>query len=226
MQSHAVSGAATAIPRSSDAAIGLAENFDSFLKLLTTQLTNQDPLQPMDANEFTAQLVQFSGVEQSIKTNRVLEELVGLARADQFARAAAYVGRQVTVDTAALRLDAGGAAEAFYRLADPAASVTFRIRDESGRVVFEGAGDGRAGSHTVPWNGLDQQGQRLPAGLYRVEVQATDGAGQPLDVETSISGTVDGVEINGAGRLMLSVDGVLVPSDALLALRAAATIAT
>jgi hypothetical protein len=71
----------------------------------------------------------------------------------------------------------------------------------------------------VPWSGLDEQGRRVSPGLYKVEVQAFGTTGNPLDVETSISGTVDGVEMDGAGRLMLSVDVVLVPSDSLLAIR-------
>jgi hypothetical protein len=160
MQTNAIASAATAsTAQKDDATIGLAENCGSFLKLLTTQFTNQDPLEPMDANEFTAQLVQFSGVEQSIKTNRVLEELVTLTRADQFARGAAYVGRQVTADTATLRLDAGGVAEASYSLSQPAAAVTFQVRNEAGQVVFEGTGEGH--------RALERPRRAGPAGVTR-----------------------------------------------------------
>lgn len=198
-------------------ALGLADDFDSFLKLLTTQLTSQDPLQPMDANEFTAQLVQFSEVEQSIRTNDALEQLLALNQSDQFARGAAYLGMDVTASTAAIRVDASGVGQGSYSLADPATSVTIRVRNEAGQVVFEGPGGGEAGHHPVPWNGLDATGQRAPAGLYSIEVEATDASGQPIAVETAVSGVVDGVEFDSGGRLMLSIDGVLVPNHALVA---------
>ncbi len=85
-------------------------------------------------------------------------------------------------------------------------------------MVWQGAGGTSAGTHSVSWNGLDARGQRVPEGLYRVEIEAFDGAGRPLVAETTITGTVDAVELAGDGRMMLSIDGVLVPSDAVTAL--------
>jgi flagellar basal-body rod modification protein FlgD len=85
--------------------IGLADDFDSFLHLLTTQLKNQDPLSPMDANQFTPQLVQFSSVEQAIKTNDVLRQLLSLVRSDQIGRSLDYLGAEVEAPGQTLRLD-------------------------------------------------------------------------------------------------------------------------
>jgi flagellar hook protein FlgE len=88
-------GAAATASASASNRIGLADNFDSFLKLLTAQLKSQDPLSPLDANQFTQQLVEFSGVEQALKTNDTLTQLVALVRSDQIARSIDYLGAQV-----------------------------------------------------------------------------------------------------------------------------------
>ena len=203
----------------SDARVGLAGNFDNFLKLLTTQLTNQDPLEPLDANEFTAQLVQFSGVEQSIKTNQMLDELVALTRVDQLSRSADYLGAEVEADGSTIRLGASGTAALTYRLGKAAAAVDLTIRDERGASVWQAAGDGEAGAHTLAWDGSGATGRRLPEGLYSLEVTASDVAGRSIPASTSIAGTVDGVEYGADHQVMLSIDGVLMPLDALRALR-------
>jgi flagellar basal-body rod modification protein FlgD len=187
-------------PNAASGRIGLADNFDNFLKLLTTQLQSQDPLSPLDATQFTEQLVQFTGVEQAIKTNDVLGQLVALVRADQVTRAVDYLGAEV---------EANG---------QPAAEATISIYNEAGRLVRIQAGEASPGVHTVPWDGRDQAGARLPDGLYRVDVAAEDPAGAAAPVSTTIAGVVDGVELQG-DRLMLSVAGVLLPLDAVTTIR-------
>lgn len=215
MQSEALSPApASPTNGASSSVTGLAENFDSFLKLLTTQLSNQDPLSPMDANQFTEQLVQFTGVEQAIKTNTMLENLVGLVRTDQLARGLDYVGAEVEAEGAAVQLGADRGATFHYEIEERAAAVQVDILDERGNLVHRAAGETGAGQHTVPWDGTDAQGNRLPEGLYRMEVSAVDAAGRPVPVSTQISGTVDGVETRG-DRLLLSVDGVLVDQESI-----------
>jgi flagellar basal-body rod modification protein FlgD len=198
--------------------IGLADNFDNFLKLLTTQLQSQDPLSPLDATRFTEQLVQFTGVEQAIKTNDVLGQLVALVRADQMARAVGYLGAAVEAEGQTVRLDGDGPATVRYRLDQTAAEVAISIYDEAGRLVGGRQGATSSGVHDVPWDGRDPSGAQLPEGLYRVEVSASDAAGAPVPVSTTIVGTVDGVEMLGE-RLMLSVDGVLLPIDSITTVR-------
>lgn len=203
-----------------DAQIGLAENFNGFLRLLTTQLTNQDPLEPLDANEFTAQLVQFTNVEQSIKTNSMLEQLLAVTRSDQLASGADFIGAFVEVDAGTIQVGSSGpSGQASYQLTEPAATVELSIRNESGELVWQGSGNPARGSHEVPWNGLDVTGRRVDPGLYRVEVKAVDGAGRPVAADTAIDGLVEGVEFDGAGGMMLSVGGVLVPSTSVTSLR-------
>jgi flagellar basal-body rod modification protein FlgD len=211
-------GAAATASAGASNRIGLADNFDSFLKLLTAQLKSQDPLSPLDANQFTQQLVEFSGVEQALKTNDTLTQLVALVRSDQIARSIDYLGAEVETKGQTITLGGAQPAEVRYRLDRAASSVAISIYDSAGRRVATRQGEATAGSHSVPWNGRDQSGQALPDGLYRVEVAASDAAGEAVPVQTSLRGIVDGVEIDG-DRLMLSVGGTLVPADALSAIR-------
>jgi flagellar basal-body rod modification protein FlgD len=197
--------------------IGLADDFDSFLQLLTTQLKNQDPLAPLDANQFTQQLVQFSAVEQAIKTNDALGQLLATMRGDQIARSVDYLGAEVEAEGQTIRLGEGGPARVRYRLDQSAAQVRIEIYDGAGRLVATRQGETGAGSHSLDWNGQSQSGAPLPAGLYRVEVVASDAAGQAVPVTTTIRGVVDGVEIDG-DRLMLSIDGVLMPLDSIISI--------
>lgn len=221
MQPHVI-GSTTPASRSAADRIGLAENFDSFLKLLTAQLTSQDPLSPLDANQFTQQLVQFTAVEQAIKTNATLGELLTLVRGDQLTRTAQFIGAEVEAGGETLRLGPERQAQLHYRLEQPAASVAIGIRNEGGELVFATSGETGAGEHRLAWNGLDARGRPLPEGLYRVEITATRARGEPVPVSTAIRGTVDGVELAG-DHLLLSVDGVLVPAAAIRAIRAPAS---
>lgn len=197
---------------------GLADNFDNFLQLLTTQLQSQDPLAPLNATQFTEQLVQFTGVEQAIKTNDVLAQLISLVRTDQIGRAVDYLGAEVTAAGNTVRLGADGPTDVHYRLDAPAAGVVISIQDQAGRVVRTQAGQTSPGMHSVPWDGRDQAGRRLPEGLYQIEVAASTAAGDPVPVSTTFGGIVDGVELAGE-RLMLSVGGLLLPLDAVTSIR-------
>jgi flagellar basal-body rod modification protein FlgD len=213
--------ASTASPAAASSAardrIGLADDFDSFLQLLTTQLKNQDPLSPLDANQFTEQLVQFSAVEQAIKSNDVLGQLLAVIRGDQIARSVDYIGAEVEAAGQTVQLGAGGTGQVHYRLDRAAAAVRIDIYDSGGRLVASRQGDTGLGSHSVAWDGRSQSGAALPDGLYRVEVVASDAAGQAVPVTTTIRGLVDGVEIDG-DRVLLSINGVLMPLESITAI--------
>ena len=98
-------------PRSSNsssgstATTGIADNFQTFLTLLTTQLQNQNPLDPLDTNQFTQQLVQFAGVEQQLKSNDQLKSLVEIEKSAQATQALVYVGNTVAVDGSKAQFD-------------------------------------------------------------------------------------------------------------------------
>jgi len=191
---------ATGASKQDSALSSLTSNFDNFLTLLTQQLQNQDPLSPMDTNEFTTQLVQFTGVEQAILQNKHLEKLVNAETAGQTLTALNFIGREVSAagDKAVLT---EGEAHFAYSLKSDAASATYTIRNEDGDVVFSGSGPTEAGTHEIAWNGVGADGNANPDGVYSIEIKALDGAGEELDAEPGIVGTATGIE---------SRDGVLV----------------
>ncbi len=195
------------------------EKFDDFLKLLTTQLQNQDPTAPLDSDRFTQQLVQFSSVEQAIKTNQTLSQLLDMTRASQLLSAASYVGREVEFSGDSLFLPASGAAEIAYDLPRDAASVRARILDgEGNEVAVEEGLPVERGSHRYLWSGTGRDGRRLPSGTYRVEFEARDANGVTIDARLRSAGTVESVRFEG-DRLMLSVGGTLRPASSVLAIR-------
>lgn len=205
-----------------DSRKGLADNFDSFLLLLTTQLQNQDPTSPMDADQFTQQLVQFSGVEQQIRSNETLTELVSLLQGQQLSQSVGYLGSEVEIGGDVVRLGEDGVAKVHYELDGPAAAVTVAISDEFGQVVASFPGEAGEGRHSVTWNGQGDNGQQYADGSFKVNILAQTSAGEPVSASTTVSGIVDGVELN-EGQTMLSVDGLLMPLDRIKAVRSATT---
>lgn len=174
----------TASAASAGAAAQLTANFDTFLKLLTTQLRHQDPLQPLDTEKFTSQLVQFASVEQSIRANNHLETLIALQAAGERASALSLVGRMASVadDKAA---HSGAGAEWSYSLPGEAQSVTLTVVDSIGRITATLTGATGAGAHTALWNGETDRGETAPSGVYRLIVTAKDAAG--LDMQAAVS---------------------------------------
>lgn len=172
----------------------LSSDLNTFLRLLTTQLRNQDPTQPMDANQLTQQLVQFSTVEQQVQTNTRLRELIELQQAGQLGEAATLVGRRVAVESDRLPLQSG-AAEISLPAAGRARTARVEVRDTAGNVIR--GEEVRLGTEATRWrwDGLDARGARRPDGEYRIAVQgrAADGTATPLPF--SVLGTV-----TGAGR--------------------------
>ncbi len=212
-----------ALPATTAAATGsrdgakLAADFDGFLKLLTTQLQTQDPLSPMDAEQFTSQLVQFSAVEQAIQTNSQLKTLVGLMQTTQHTAALQYVGATVELDAGRIHLPLGGDASIGYTLDGAAAAVRITVVDAEGRTVRELAGPGGGGAQTVIWDGLDDDRRGAAPGSYGVQIEAFDAAGRPLPVSLATTGRVDAL-LQTADGLVLSVDGRTHPLDAVRAI--------
>jgi len=193
----------------------LAETFDNFLVLLTTQLQYQDPLSPMDATQFTEQLVQFSGVEQSIATNDKLDDLIALQGGNQLSSAVSYIGKSVKADSDLIALQ-GGSATLLYGLEGSAANTSIRIVNEAGQTVRNIAGDTTPGLHELVWDGLDDQGQPLPDGTYGMVVNAVTADNQPVSVATGTSGRVTGVETQD-GDVYLKLGDLLVPLSRIFA---------
>jgi len=207
---------------SNDSRVGLADNFDNFLLLLTTQLQNQDPTAPMDADQFTQQLVQFSGVEQQIQSNETLTELAGLLQGQQLSQSVGYLGSEVEVGGDVVRLGDDGVAKIHYELDGLASDVTVVMSDELGQVVASFPGETGVGRHSVTWNGLGDNGTQYSDGSFKVSILAETAAGEAMTSKTTISGVVDGVELH-EGQTMLSVDGTLLPLSQVKAVRTPTT---
>ena len=195
-----------AIERVEKSANTLAGDFETFLSLLTTQLQQQDPLSPMDAEKFTSQLVQFSAVEQSIEMNRQLSELVGLMSADTTSAALSYLGHEVEVEGGAIRLGDTGSAEFSIDVPFEADSVALTILDENGKAVRSLDAPQIPGNHRLSWDGFSNTGQPLPAGRYQVVGEAIAGDGSALSITVHGGGLVEGIETID-GEQMLIVDG-------------------
>lgn len=199
----------------------LAGNFETFLKLLTTQLTQQDPLQPMDATQFTSQLVQYASVEQAISTNKKLEDLTAVTRASSTASALGMLGHDVTVTGSEIQLGAEGGAAIAYRLPAAAESAYVSVVDARGQTVFTANGGTAAGDNNLTWDGLGADGARAPAGTYRVKVDAVGTDGTKLAAEQLLRGRVEGIETQN-GEVKLFVGGVTVPLSSVRDVRRAA----
>jgi flagellar basal-body rod modification protein FlgD len=143
----------------------IAGDFDTFLQLLTTQLQNQNPLEPLDTNQFTEQLVQFSSVEQEIKSNKNLEQLIALSGANAFTGVVSYIGKEVTAEGATTNLS-GGQATWSFNLTKDAPSTTLTIRDATGSIVKTESVDGKFGTNAFAWDGRSDAGNTVPEGLY------------------------------------------------------------
>ncbi len=184
----------------------LSDNYDTFLVLLTAQLQNQDPLAPMDSTQFTQQLVQFSQVEQQIRTNEQLGTLVGQYSAATAGAALSYLGRDALIESDSTAL-VNGAASWGYTLAGAADALTLTVKDARGATVFETTGDRGQGSHVFAWNGRDSAGNPVAAGTYRLVVGAKNAAGEIIAVTNTVRETIRGVDFSGATPLVITDTG-------------------
>lgn len=188
---------------SSSAASGIADNFQSFLMLLTTQLQNQNPLDPLDTNQFTQQLVQFAQVEQQLKSNDQLASLVKIEQTAQSTQALVFVGQTVAVDGGTARLDG----HATWNLNAPStANATITITAANGQTAYSGNFNIGSGNASFVWDGKGNDGTTWPAGDYKMTVTAKDGTGKDVAVTTEIQGTVDSVDLT-ASPALLSIGG-------------------
>lgn len=195
----------------------LADNFDTFLALLTTQLQNQDPLDPLDSSQFTEQLVQFSSVEQAINANKKLDQLVQLQTSNQLNGAVAYIGQTVEVVANQLLLK-DGVGRISYGLDGNAAQTIVNIVDQAGRTVRTVNGETAAGRHEFEWDGRATNGAPVPDGVYNFTVTAVDADDKTVETVTASIGRVTGVETVD-DVLTLNIGALGVPFDSVFAVR-------
>jgi len=186
----------------------IAGNFNAFLTLLTTQLQHQDPLSPLDTNQFTSQLVQFASVEQQINMNTSLSTLISLQQTQQATAALSFLGATVVVGGNTAQL-ANGQATWNFAVASPA-NATINVSNSAGQLVYSTTQAVQHGLQTFVWNGHSSAGNVLPAGLYTVSISATGANGQPVQVATQVEGVVTGVNVS-SNPITLTVNGQSYP---------------
>ncbi len=189
-----VTGQLANAQRTENQSVTLADDFSQFLQLLTTQLQNQDPLSPMDSNEFTNQLVQFSQVEQQINANTKLDDLVALQLNNAITSSLGYVGLDVSYISAEIAYEQGDTSTIQYNLESAAATSKINIFNEEGNLVYSADAQKSAGVHEFNWNGTDFVGNQLPSGTYVVSIDSLDLQENVVETTTVVTSRVKGVE--------------------------------
>jgi flagellar basal-body rod modification protein FlgD len=190
------------LPRSSGSVLGK----DDFLRLLVTQLRHQDPLSPLDQNQFLAQSAQFSALEELQNIRAALESSQGTQGGSALTQAAVLIGKQITAGSALVTFDGIASPQLQYSLSGAAAKVKVEILTEAGTVVRTlNLGPQSSGNQTVTWDGATDTGALLSPGTYVYRVTAYDTAGAVTDQARAAVGVVDGVSLqNGQPVLMVA----------------------
>ncbi len=213
--STTTSTATSTATATADAAKKSTVDYESFLKLLTAQLRNQDPLAPMDATQFMTQLAQLSTVEQSMKSNDTLTQVLDTLKSSGMRMDMAFLGRKVEVASNSLPLS-GGKAETAFTVGGTPASVKIEVLNSAGTVMQTAAGALQTGRQTYSWNGRTAGGATAPDGLYTVRITAKDKEGKALDTASVLSDTVSEVRtVDGATQFVLK-SGATVPASSVL----------
>ncbi|GMT41670.1 MAG: basal-body rod modification protein FlgD [bacterium] len=169
---------------------------EEFLTLLLAQLKNQDPLSPMENTEFTAQMAQFSSLEQLFNVNDNLMDLRQINTSLNNTQALTLIGREVEVAGNSVRITDGVASSISFSLADDAANVSIRITNEAGEAVRTiEQGSAESGPHRIEWDGLSSDGGVLPDGVYSYAIDAVDASGGSINAQTYMTGVVDAISI-------------------------------
>jgi len=181
----------------------LSGNFSDFLGMLMTQLQNQDPTSPMDTDQFTSELVEFSGVEQQINTNNSMTQLIQLTQAGEVMQGASLDGKQVTVQSNQIPLQNGSGTVNFTTTgAEP---VAIAITNSAGQQIRGVALNATAGQNTWTWNGTDNSGNSVPDGAYNIAVVGANPDGSTSAVPFTVTGTVTNVQSTGSNGVQLQL---------------------
>lgn len=178
---------------------------DAFLTMLVAQLKHQDPLNPMEGADFSAQLAQFSTLEQMFKVNANLEDIETALGPDTDQNPLDFIGKEVTCENSSLRLENGQSTGGYYTIEEKA-NILINVYDNLGiKVAQILGGQKEAGTHAVQWNGTDDYGDMMPDGSYSYEVLAVNESYGQVPVQTTLSGMVTGVTYeNGTAYLLMS----------------------
>ncbi len=212
----------TKTPSGTSAQQGLNNDYDQFLKLLTTELTNQDPTTPLDTNQITQQIATLSQVQQTINTNTKLDTLIASYNAAASNQAVSYIGKQVDATGNQINLS-GGAGAVVYSLPSNATGATVTIKDSTGAVVFTSSGTATPGRNQLLWNGKNSTTKAAsPDGIYTFSIAATDSKSAAVTATPFTSGVVTSVNTQG-GTNTLSLGAITVPLNTIQSVYTAGT---
>lgn len=196
----------------------LVDSEQTFLALLTTQLKNQDPLSPLDSNEFTAQIVQMTGVEQQLLTNDLLTMLVGMSDGG-LAASVDLIGKTVTASSDDATLQDGKATWT-YDLDRNATSVKYEVVNSAGQTVFTKTDNSvTAGDKAFEWDGKTTQGTQLAdGGTYTLKISATGSGGEVIANNIYTTGVATAVETLN-GQTVVSIGKLKIPVAAITSVK-------
>jgi flagellar basal-body rod modification protein FlgD len=165
---------------------------EDFLRLFTTQLRYQNPINPMDSTEFTSQLAQFSSLEQLFNIGSQLKDLLLYQNSLQNTLTANLIGKEIKYEGDSVYLK--DTATINYKLTSPASKVKITITDSGGKTVKEIELNNQAeGAQSYQWDGRDSSGNKMPEGEYKIKVEAFDSSGNLVETSTLSSGIVTGM---------------------------------
>ncbi len=198
----------------SQSAATLAKDFDNFLQLLTTQLQYQDPLAPMDSNQFTQQLVSFTGVEQSIATNKNLESLIAQNHALTSTNTVGYLGKEVTFGSDKAGMGEDGTVKWEYALSASTKTTKITVKDQNGLEVHSENGELNSGLHQFVW----EAPEGTPKEIYTLEIEAVSANDEKVDHSVYSKGIVESLEkVNG--QVLLAANGLLMSPTNVLSVK-------
>lgn len=179
---------------------------DAFLKIMLAQLNHQDPNNPMDDKEMTAQLAQFSSLEQLTNINSGIKSLVAAQAKDTLTNAVNYIGKSVKSSGYNIAKEGDTISTVYYSLGESVTDMNVNIYGSDGTLIrSDKLGAKGKGDFTYVWDGKDANGNKMADGTYGVAIVAEDAKGEPVLVQSKISGTVTGVQtVNGTTMLMLA----------------------
>lgn len=201
----------------------IANNYQTFLSLLTTQLANQDPTSPMDTSQFTSQLTQMTGVEQQLLSNQLLQQLVNQSNGTSLQSAIGMIGQTVTVNGDSATLS-NNSATWTYSLPSAPSQMTMSVVNSAGDIVWTGpVTPNGSGAQSFTWDGKDMSGnQQTNGGTYTLTINAKDQDGNAITANTTLQGTATAVQtVNG--QTMVTVGGIQVPLSSITGVSSASS---
>lgn len=183
-------------------------NQDDFLKLMTEQMKNQDPMQPASSGEFMSQMSQFTQVNALESLNNSFSEFASSMLSSQTLQATSLLGRSVMIDGSELKLTEGESVSATLDMTAPANDVVVNITDASGALVDQvnlGAVD--SGLHDFSWDGTNSSGEQMPSGAYTISAEGVSTTGEGQTISTLVPNQVSSVSINDSKVILNTSDG-------------------